>query len=396
MDEVTATMALPGFEVADSDTSTLTLPAIEIRQTPRRCLYTFAIDGKLLHSITAISRIRRTPEASLAGYQRPEVQSHIASIRAYIESGDPLLPNAIVVAFDPRVRFKTQPGQRGVSRLGTLIIPTDSNWSDDEKPGWIVDGQQRSAALRDAEVASFPICVTAFITDSSAEQREQFILVNSTKPLPKGLVYELLPNTNATLPRHLRIRRFPAELLERLNYDSDSPLRGRIATPTNPEGKIKDNSMLRMLENSLSDGALYLLRDPRTGRGDIELMLGILKDFWIAVGEVFADAFGKPPRASRLMHGVGIISLGFLMDAIVDRHLPDVWPGPDEFSRDLAAIADICCWTGGTWDFGSFTRRWNDLQNTPKDVQLLADLLLTEYTNRVIRPLGPEAHCESR
>ena len=31
------------------------------------------------------------------------------------------------------------------------------------------------------------------------EQTEQFILVNSTKPLPKGLIYELLPGTEATL-----------------------------------------------------------------------------------------------------------------------------------------------------------------------------------------------------
>lgn len=28
--------------------------------------------------------------------------------------------------------------------------------------------------------------------------------------------------------------------------------------------------------------------------------------------------------------------------------------------------------------------RWNDLQNTPRDVQLLADYLLTEYRQRVL------------
>ena len=49
-----------------------------------------------------------------------------------------------------------------------------------------MDGQQRCAAIRDAKVDRFPICVTAFITDSDIEQRSQFILVNSTKPLPKG------------------------------------------------------------------------------------------------------------------------------------------------------------------------------------------------------------------
>ena len=54
------------------------------------------------------------------------------------------------------------------------------------KPGLIVDGQQRAAAIREARIDSFPICATAFIANDDREQREQFILVNSTKPLPKG------------------------------------------------------------------------------------------------------------------------------------------------------------------------------------------------------------------
>ncbi len=28
---------------------------------------------------------------------------------------------------------------------------------DEDKPGWIVDGQQRSAAIRDARIDSFPV-----------------------------------------------------------------------------------------------------------------------------------------------------------------------------------------------------------------------------------------------
>jgi DGQHR domain-containing protein len=58
--------------------------------------------------------------------------------------------------------------------------------------GWIVDGQQRCVAIRDARVDSFRVCVTAFITESDEEQRSEFILVHSAKPLPKGLIYELL------------------------------------------------------------------------------------------------------------------------------------------------------------------------------------------------------------
>jgi hypothetical protein len=45
------------------------------------------------------------------------------------------------------------------------------------------------------------------------EQREQFILVNHTRPLPDGLFHELLPVTDTLLPPHLLKHRFLALLL---------------------------------------------------------------------------------------------------------------------------------------------------------------------------------------
>ena len=183
------------------------------------------------------------------------------------------------------------------------MIPVNPQAADEDKPGWIVDGQQRTAAIREARISSFPMCVTAFITDADAEQRAQFILVNSTKPLPKGLIHELLPSTGAPLPLALHRKRLPALLLERLNYDADSPLRGRIRTPTSGEGTIKDNSILKMMENSISDGALYPYRFSRKGGADTDAMLAMLKDYWTAVSQVFRDAWELPPRRSRLTHG---------------------------------------------------------------------------------------------
>src|SRR5690606_12782374 len=128
----------------------------------------------------------------LEGYQRPEVLAHINQIRDYLESDNPLLPNAIVVAFDDTVKFKPNPGTSGsdspFSRAGVLEIPVDESVADENKPGWIVDGQQRSAALRDARISDFPVCVIGFLALGLEEQRQQFILVNATKPLPKGLI----------------------------------------------------------------------------------------------------------------------------------------------------------------------------------------------------------------
>ena len=358
----------------------LRLPALQVRQGPNRTLYSFAVDGKHLPRFSTVSRIHRDANTGVQGYQRPEVLSHISAIRKYLESEDPMIPNAIVIAFDKRVVFEPAGHGDGHSQAGTLVIPLDPDWPDEDKPGWVVDGQQRCAAIREARLDAFPICVTAFITESDAEQRSQFILVNSTKPLPKGLIHELLPSTVGALPVALQLRRFPATLLERLNYDEDSPLEHLIQTPTTPQGVIKDNSVLRMLENSLSDGALYRYRHAGAERGDTESMLALVKDFWVAVRNTFPGAWGQTPRRSRLMHGVGVTSMGFLMDAIAERYAHLRVPSIEDFEYDLYEIADLCHWTDGTWRLDAeHHRKWNDLQNTPRDIQLLTNYLLSEY-----------------
>jgi len=67
----------------------LRLPAIEVTQGSGRVLYSFAVDGKLISSFATVSRIHREDGKELNGYQRPEVLSHIAEIRNYIESEAP-------------------------------------------------------------------------------------------------------------------------------------------------------------------------------------------------------------------------------------------------------------------------------------------------------------------
>lgn len=360
---------------------TLRVPALEICQGKNRRLYSFAVDGKQLHEFCAISRVSRHDGEGLNGYQRPEVVSHITQIRDYLESENPMLPNAIVVAFDDSVQFKahSRNGNKDApfSRPGVLEIPIQREVAEADKPGWIVDGQQRAAALRDARVDSFPVCVVGFIADGLEEQRQQFILVNATKPLPKGLIYELLPSTEGKLPLVLQRRRHPALLSERLNFDEDSPLKGMIRTPTNGTGVIADNSMLKMIENSISDGVLYLY-------DDIEEQLNVLRQFWSAVKDVFADAWGELPRKSRLMHGAGIISMGFLMDTIADRHRRTRDLTSTLFAEDLEPLRDVCRWTEGHWEFGEGnTLKWNEVQNVPRHIQLLSNFLLIQYRERV-------------
>ena len=111
--------------IADPDRSALSavgellrLPALEVRQGDDRVLYSFAVDGKQLPNFAAVSRVRRDGDTEIEGYQRPEVLSHINSIRRYIESDAPMIPNALVVAFDKRVRFEPYAGVPARPMLG--------------------------------------------------------------------------------------------------------------------------------------------------------------------------------------------------------------------------------------------------------------------------------------
>lgn len=359
-----------------ADRYNLRLPALEIRQGEHQ-IFAFAVDGKRLHEFTTVSRIKRDDNA-LHGYQRPEVATHIRAIRRYLESDGAMVPNAIVLAFNADVRFEPFIWASAVDycTAGEIVIPVDESLDDTKKPAWLVDGQQRAAAVRDADVDRFPLAAVGFIADSEEEQRAQFILVNNTKPLPKGLVHELLPATSGHLPPRYARRQLPAALMTRLNGDPHSPFYGRIATPTTPDGYIKDNSVLRMIENSLYEGALYQYRDPADGSGDEKQMLLHLTIYWSLVKTMFPNEWDLPPRKSRLTHGVGIQSMGFVMDSLTEDvsavDLPD-----SKLDIPLSRLRASCAWTAGFWKLShDEERRWNSLQNTPNDVRLLTNYLM--------------------
>lgn len=356
---------------------TLNVPAIEIRQGIQS-IYCFAVDGKDVPRFAAVSQAHRDGGV-LQGYQRPEVMSHIRAIRRYLESDGAMLPNAIVIAFDPQVTFHPSADQPtgDFSRVGQLTIPIPE--VEHDKPGWLVDGQQRTAAIRDADLEAFPIAAVGFIAATTEQQRSQFILVNNSKPLPKGLIHEMLPDTVGHLPPTYARRRLPATIMIRLQVELDSPFIGRISMPTGSEGYIKDTSVLRMVEASLYEGALYQYRDPETGDGDVESMLRHLKIYWTLVKMTWPNAWELPPTKSRLTHGAGIRALGHLMDAWTENV-----PAADLLGMDLQArlerMRPRTAWTSGYWDLrDGETRKWNSWQNTPADVQALSALLRTPH-----------------
>ena len=255
----------------------------------------------------------------------------------------------------------------------------------DRKPGWLVDGQQRALALAKARRQDLAVPVNAFIADSVDVQRDQFLRINNTKPLPRGLVTELLPEVSTPLPPRLALRQMPSGLCDLLNSDPESPffrLIRRASTPKTDRGRavVTDTSIVNMLQESLTSPAWMPLPVPQYEhwrnrlRGDPTCSAPVLE---LRACHVSLMLGVVPPAESRLMHGTGIRAMGRMMDRIMAavNHIDE--QAEKRVRDDLDMVAGQCRWTTGRWD--GLGMRWDEVQNVPRHVNEISNYLIRLY-----------------
>lgn len=336
----------------------MTYLAVCARQSSEHKVLSFAAKASDVLRFAAINRIGRDAQGELSGFQRPQVAAHIREIRDYLEKPDAVLPNPIVVAFTDRVTIED---------LGNGAVQLAIDLSSGI-PGLVVDGQQRLSALVDLD-RDFQVFVSALICRDEAELRRQFVLINNTKPLPKSLIYELLPSVSE-LPPRLSRRSVASDLTARLNFDNTA-LKGYIKQHTCPNGIIADTVMQKIIMESLSNGIMReLIRGPK---GE-DRCVRLLSNFFEAVKKVWPEAWhGQTPHTSRLLHGAGIQAMGDVMEVLAERGDAR---SVEDFRSGMECLKTKTAWTAGEWHMDGEVRRWNGLQNVNRDVALLKHYLI--------------------
>jgi len=339
----------------------VTYLAAYARQSKEHNVLTLAATAQDVMSFARIDRVGRDDQGSLFGFQRPQIATHIREIQDYLERPNSVLPNAIVVAFTNSVKVE-------ILESGIARIEIDLSRGP---PGLVVDGQQRLTALSQSTRSDFQLFVSILICENDDELRRQFVLINNTKPLPKSLIYELLPTVDG-LPDRLGSRSVAADITQLLNYDQKSSLKGQIHQHTNPRGIIGDNAIQRVLMNSLNDG---IMRDLINTPGGVRRCYNITSEFYRAVQRAFHDDWaGRKPSNSRLVHGAGIQALGYVMEILAQRGAR-TW---GEFFVGLACLEGRTAWRSGSWDFGGGdVRHWKAVQNVHGDIVTLAHYLIS-------------------
>lgn len=348
--------------------------AIRAKQAEGHDVFCFAADPADVLAFSEIERVGRQDDGELKGFQRHQVAPHIKEIRDYLAREDALLPNAVIVAFLDNVTI-VDAGDGIVDVV--IAVPENAT-----RPGFVVDGQQRLTALSGLRKQGFQVFVSALVCKDYNELRQQFVLINNTRPLPKTLIYELLPTVEG-LPERFTARKFAARLVDRLNFRRDSVLRGEVRQHTNPKGVLSDTAMQKLVMNSASDGAVRGLMQEHdlTAKGVKALeeeAFTLFNDYFRAVKVVFGEEWdGMNPKTSRLRHGAGLVAMGFVMEELCSRELPNCSTNYERFLVGLEALKPHTAWTRGVWQLSDELKTpWNGIQNTPTDINVLADYLV--------------------
>ena len=369
-------------------TEYMNFPAVQTEHANGRAIYAFPIDGKDILKIASVSKFERMDDGEILGFQRGEAKQHISQISEYVKKVDAMIPNAIVIAFrDDGIIFeKSDEGD-----FGTLKIPHDPN--SNEVPGFIVDGQQRTMAIKNAiqdpksEIQSFPMIVCAFIESDPATLIDQFVLINKSKNLPSGLIYELIPESTLTGDIWDTIK-FSASLVTKLEEQEDSPFYSLIKSEGRKGGKIPRNSLITPYKVLSKNGHSFIDEKFPDGKflGDIDELVEQIKTYWIAVRDVFEDSWSPDMKKSRIMHGTSIWALAHLQDEIMSFYRRPDSLELNEYKSSLEFIQGYCHWTeeDGHW-IGvhpldpNNEEPWDFFQNTPKDKATLTRFLVRKF-----------------
>ena len=195
-------------------------------------LYSFTLSSDVIKRISyALPRTTDTPEE----IQRILNESRCREIGEYVGKPDSVLPNSIVVNLsdDVRVENTARPDR------ATIVFP-----SEDGRFAYLLDGQHRVGGFKYSNGVEFDLPIVALHKVSNQIAGKIFADINSKQ--------EKVSDVHL-LDLYYQIKALPQEdaaamdIVEILNTEADSPLKGRIKTMPGQRATWIKNTFLKMI-----------------------------------------------------------------------------------------------------------------------------------------------------
>ncbi|QPF71464.1 DGQHR domain-containing protein [Roseateles sp. DAIF2] len=369
----------------------------------------FTIDGRLIRSFAAVDRL---DVVAGTGNQRDEIYKHVSDISNGMRDGVQV-PNSVIVVFNEEV-FSWAPSDdevpeswvvcRQLSDWSLVKHPTDHDRIvqevcpveldipfrnaafDEEKTAYLVDGQQRTAALSLVDidaVPSFFLTVNALV-GSQEEAKNTFRIANSTVRITTDFARALLGTLDET-PGYVREEKRVAQAVKTLAIDDkNSPFYGLVKHP-GVDGKgmpIVYNTLFSVVATFNQSGIDF-------GEGSEDLAHAVAKAYSLVAG-IWPEAWGKSSKDSKLSHGAGLRAIGKVLVDLLrvqtaihggDLTKPEAWAGVEASLKRLRAKV---LWslesasTGNATQLSNYKTQLLPRQNTNQDIQQLTTFLQKE------------------
>jgi DGQHR domain-containing protein len=319
-------------------------------------LYVFIVDGKEIAGQLGVRKMV-WQESRLEGFQRPLDKKRVTEIASYL-SDNPILPNAIVVAFKSgTLRFDAMHGQSDPKcQIGTITINgkvvkldgVNKPLPENERIGYVIDGQHRIRAIEKARLAPgmFNIVVNAFHDVDPDFALQQFYYLSLTVPIPPGqlaLMRRQLPDTLTTVEAN---KKAISQVCGRLQKYPESPFAAGTYIGAAPviKGPIPISVVEEMIDWIIKSTYLRYSwnQDARQiTAANLDVISKSLYVYWKAVATLYASYWGQSPKNQRLFCAIGIYAMMRFFDLVMTGIDINSADAVSQVMTKLAPIKDV-------------------------------------------------------
>lgn len=370
----------------------------------------FTLDGRLIRNFAAVDRL---DAVAGTGNQREEIYKHVSEISKGMRAGVQV-PNSVILVFAEEV-FAWNPPDGETIPESWVVCRQLADWSvvhnpldsskivqevcpieldipfrnasfDEEKTAYLVDGQQRTAALALLDVDEIPafyLTANAIVGDQE-EAKSTFRIANSTVRITTEFSRALL-GTLDDAPGYVRDEKRVAQAVKALAIDDvNSPFIGLVKHPG-----IETKGM-PIAYNTLFSAVLAFNQSGIDFGAEAEHLAATVAKAYSLVAKTWPEAWGKSPKESKLSHGAGLRAIGKVLVDLLrvqtaihgdDLNSAPVWDG---IEASLRRLRTKVLWTLESSMAGNATQQRNyktellPKQNTNQDIQALTTFLQKE------------------
>jgi len=340
------------------------------------------------------------------GVQRAKKVQWVNTLKSSLKKPDSQMWTSTVVYFDSDNIDYLKLQDYENQEIGVIIIKFNEHLFDDEKPGWILDGQQRMWALEDIAIISdnpdalelrgpITVGIGEFNDDNKYGRldfiRKTFAEANATKNVLDSFRIELISNLKVSSQRTMteedQYKGLIAKIVGLLDTDEDSPFkdlidRSKKGYPKKRREMLTFGTMKALIIEILDyDGFKECLPIRIEYEEDtrFQFNINLIKDYFNAIRFTFSTEWEKPFTETRIRDRLVLTSFAKLIKTTI--HIT-VARAADRTQRFKGIVKELLRLSEDEEiSFDVESPLLSGLQDNKTDIKILTNSLIQIYTS---------------